>query len=85
MIWKESLERVPLFRISAKKDTPISDLLRSVPHSGKSIIFWEFSDTHGNTYCKIDPPPRRPHESFVLMENFIPASTVWQAIATKYD
>ncbi len=46
---KRFTKNVPLFRILAKKDTLIYDLLRSEPHSEKSTLFWEFSDTHGIT------------------------------------
>ncbi len=49
-------KKVPLFCISAKTDTLISDLLISEPHSEKSTLFWEFLDTHGNTICKSGPP-----------------------------
>ena len=51
-------KKVPLFLNSARKDTLISDLLRSEPHSEKGTLFWEFPYTHVNTYRKSGPPGR---------------------------
>ena len=53
---KRVAKKVPLFRISAKKDTLISDLLSSEPHSEKSTLFWESSDKQGNTIRKSGTP-----------------------------
>ena len=49
-------KKVPLFSNSAKKDTLISDLLRSEPHYGKGTLFWEFSYMPVNIYRKSGPP-----------------------------
>ncbi len=53
---KRVMKKVPLLPKSAKKDTLISDLLRSEPHFEKGTLFCEFLNTHVNTFCKCGPP-----------------------------
>ncbi len=53
---KMDIKRVPLLPKSGKKDTLISDLLRSEPRFEKGTLFWEFSDTHVNIYRESGPP-----------------------------
>ena len=50
------MKKVPLFIKLAKKDTLISDLLRSEPHPEKGTLFWEFLNTHVNTYHECGSP-----------------------------
>ncbi len=59
-------KKVPLFPNSAKKDTLISDLLRSEPRSKKGTLFWEFPYTHVNTYRKSVPPGRAVEEHLIF-------------------
>ncbi len=53
---KRVSKRVHLLPISAKKDTLVSDLLKSEPHFEKGTLFSEFLNTHVNTYRKCGPP-----------------------------
>ncbi len=49
-------EKGTLMHQISKKDTLISDLLRSEPHPEKGTLFWEFLDTHVNKYHECGPP-----------------------------
>ncbi len=53
---KRAIKRVPLLPKSGKKDILFSDLLRSEPRFEKGTLFWEFPDTHVNTYHESGPP-----------------------------
>ena len=56
---KKIIKRAPLLPKSGKKDTLFSDLLRSEPRFEKDTLFWEFSDSHVNTYRESAPPSPR--------------------------
>ncbi len=66
---EQLMKKVPLFFKLAKKDTLISDLLRSEPHPEKGTLFWEFLNMHVNTYHECGPPMSQKHLTLILGAN----------------